>query len=156
MPVHRVPPPAGQCAAGSLAPQTVTRSFRATADQVGHARQFLAQALGDWPLTGDALACLSELATNAVLHSRSRRPEGCFVVRADLRPAGLRVEVEDEGGPWQHRRGLDGQCGRGLAIVGALSSDWSITGDGTSRTIWFEIHSPTSASAGKTAARGGR
>ena len=43
------------------------------------------------------------------------------------------------GGPWEHRQGRDDQRGRGLAIVNALSTDWSVSGDGTSRTVWFEI-----------------
>jgi anti-sigma regulatory factor (Ser/Thr protein kinase) len=141
---------AGQPAGGGAAvgfPRIFTRSFRATADQVRDARRFLAQALGDCPLAGDALACLSELAANSVLHSNSRRPGGSFTVRARLQPAGLRVEVEDEGGPWQ-RPGPDDQCGRGLAIVGALASDWSMAGDGISRTVWFEISAPALARTG--------
>jgi anti-sigma regulatory factor (Ser/Thr protein kinase) len=120
-------------------PRTCIRSFRARPDQVREARQFLAQVLGDCPTATDALACLSELVTNSVLYSNSRRPKGRFIVRASLRPAGLRVEVEDEGGPWEHRPGHNDQRGRGLAIVDALSTNWSITGDGTSRTVWFEI-----------------
>jgi anti-sigma regulatory factor (Ser/Thr protein kinase) len=119
------------------------RSFRATADQVGEARRFLAQLLGDCPLAVDALACLSELATNSVLHSDSRLPGGCFTVRASVRHAGLRVEVEDEGGPWEQPHDRDDLCGRGLVIVGALSTDWATTGDGTGRTTWFEISSRT-------------
>jgi anti-sigma regulatory factor (Ser/Thr protein kinase) len=119
--------------------RTCIRSFRASPDQVGEARRFLAQVLGDCPTAPDAVACLSELATNSVLYSNSRRPKGRFIVRAYLRPAGLRVEVEDEGGPWKHRQGRNDQRGRGLAIVHALSTDWSISGEGTSRTVWFEI-----------------
>jgi len=126
-------------AAAAAGPRTCIRSFRATPDQVREARQFLAQILGDCPTATDALACLSELVTNSVLYSNSRRPRGRFIVRASLYPAGLRVEVEDEGGPWQHRPGRGDQRGRGLAIVGALATDWSISGDGTSRTVWFEI-----------------
>jgi len=129
-------PPGGAAAAG---PRTCIRSFRASPDQVGEARRFLAQVLGDCPTATDALACLSELVTNSVLYSNSRRPRGRFVVRATLRPAGLRVEVEDEGGPWQHHGGRSDQRGRGLAIVGALATDWSVSGDGTGRTVWFEI-----------------
>jgi anti-sigma regulatory factor (Ser/Thr protein kinase) len=126
-------------ASAATGPRTCIRSFRARPDQVREARQFLAQVLGDCPRATDALACLSELVTNSVLYSNSRRPKGRFIVRASLRPAGLRVEVEDEGGPWEHRPGHSDQRGRGLAIVDALSTDWSITGDGTSRTVWFEI-----------------
>ena len=135
------PGPGGAVTAAS--PHTRTRSFRATADQVGEARRFLAQVLGDCPRAVDALACLSELATNSVLHSNSRQPEGCFIVRASVRQAGLRVEVEDEGGPWEQRQERDDQRGRGLVIVDALSSAWAITGDGTCRTTWFEIGSRT-------------
>jgi hypothetical protein len=52
----------------------------------------------------------------------------------------LRVEVEDEGGPWESQHELDGQGGRGLVVVDGLSSDWSVSGDGTgARTVWFEI-----------------
>ena len=120
-------------------PRTCIRSFRASPDQVGEARRFLARVLGDCPTAPDAVACLSELVTNSVLYSNSRRPTGRIVVRACLRPAGLRVEVEDEGGPWEQRRGHSDQRGRGLAIVDALATDWSVSGDGTSRTVWFEM-----------------
>ncbi len=126
-------------ASAAPGPRTCIRSFRASPDQVGEARRFLAQVLGDCPTAPDAVVCLSELVTNSVLYSNSRRPRGRFIVRACLRPAGVRVEVEDEGGPWKHRRGRDDQRGRGLAIVDALSTDWSVSGDGTSRTVWFEI-----------------
>ena len=115
-------------------PRTCIRSFRASPDQVREARRFLAQVLGDCPTAPDAVACLSELVTNSVLYSNSRRPKGRFIVRACLRPAGLRVEVEDEGGPWENRQGHNDQRGRGLAIVDALATDWSVSGDGTSRT----------------------
>jgi hypothetical protein len=55
----------------------------------------------------------------------------------------LRVEVEDEGGPWETRDASDGHGGRGLAVVDGLSSNWSIFGDGSgARTVWFEIGYP--------------
>jgi two-component sensor histidine kinase len=133
--IHGVP----GSASAACGPRTCIRSFRASPDQVREARRFLAQVLGDCPTATDALACLSELVTNSILYSNSRRRGGRLVVRASLRPAGLRVEVEDEGGPWEHRPGRSDQRGRGLAIVDALSTDWSITGGGTSRTVWFEI-----------------
>jgi len=101
-------------ASAAPGPRTCIRSFRASPDQVGEARRFLAQVLGDCPTTTDAVACLSEIVTNSVLHSNSRRPRGRFIVRASLRPAGLRVEVEDEGGPWKPRHGHSDQRGCGL------------------------------------------
>ena len=90
-----------------------------------------------------ALACLSELATNSVLHSNSRRSGGYFAVHASLYREVLRVEVEDEGGPWGYRHERDDSSGRGLVIVDRLSRDWSISGDGAgTRTVWFEINYP--------------
>ena len=112
---------------------------RARPDQVREARQFLAQVLGDCPRATDAWRACPRLVTNSVLYSNSADRRARFIVRASLCPAGLRVEVEDEGGPWEHRPGHNDQRGRGLVIVDALSTDWSITGDGTSRTVWFEI-----------------
>src|SRR5215813_10968025 len=87
----------------------------------------------------DALLCVSELATNAVLHSRSGRPGGRFAVRAAVRAGRVRVEVEDEGGPWRPGGGQTGQSGRGLAIVGRLASRWGRDDRGDRRTVWFEI-----------------
>jgi anti-sigma regulatory factor (Ser/Thr protein kinase) len=138
---HAAAASARAIAATSL--RTWSRSFRATADQVREARRFLAEILGDSPLTADALACLSELATNSVLHSKSRRPGGHFTVHAWLYPQVLRVEVQDEGGSWEPRHHQDDQNGRGLVIVDGLSRDWSVSGDGTgTRIVWFEISYP--------------
>jgi serine/threonine-protein kinase RsbW len=117
---------------------------------VRQARRFLAQILGGCPLALDALACLSELAANSVLHSNSRRPGGRFTVRAIVRQAGLRVEVEDGGGAWEQWQEQDDERGRGFVIVNALATDWSITGSDAGRIIWFELGSHTRTSTGKT------
>ena len=126
-------------ASAANGPRTCIRSFRASPDQVGEARRFLAQVLGDCPSAPDAVACLSELVTNSVLYSNSGRPQGRIVVRARAHVEELRGGREDEGGLWKHRQGRDDQRGRGLAIVDALATDWSVSGDATSRTVWFEI-----------------
>ena len=79
---------------------TWSRDFPATPDQASGARQFLNVILAGHPAAEDASLCLSELATNAMLHSRSREPGGLFTVRALLHGSHLRVEVHDQGGPW--------------------------------------------------------
>ena len=76
-------------APAAAGPRTCIRSFRASPDQVREARRFLAQVLGDCPTAADAVARLSELVTNSVLYSNSRRPKGRFIVRACLRPEHL-------------------------------------------------------------------
>ena len=86
------------------------RTFAATPYQVRQARRFLAGVLADCPAADDAILCLSELATNACLHSASRNPGGTFTVRILIRRCGqLRIEVTDNGGPWLHRARDDGR-----------------------------------------------
>jgi anti-sigma regulatory factor (Ser/Thr protein kinase) len=114
------------------------------ADHVGEARRFLAGVLDGRAKAYDAVLCLSEIAANAVTHSNSRRPDGLFTVRATVRPGDrVRVEVEDQGGPWVTPAFADGQHGHGLVIVSQLASDWGVSGDGHAGwTVWFEIACP--------------
>jgi anti-sigma regulatory factor (Ser/Thr protein kinase) len=126
------------------APPVTGRVFPGEAGQVREARRFLAGVLDGCPAADDALLCVSELATNAVLHSYSSHPGGCFTVRATARAGSVRVEVGDEGGPWppaangQGQSG-PGQSGRGLLIVGELASRWGRDEGNGGRTVWFEI-----------------
>ena len=48
-----------------------SRAFPATAAQVREARRFLTGILDGHPATDDAILCLSELVTNATIHSHS-------------------------------------------------------------------------------------
>lgn len=62
----------------STAPLTGwSRHFPATPEQAGEARRFLAAILDGRP-ADDAILCLSELVTNATIHSRSAQPGGCL------------------------------------------------------------------------------
>ena len=115
------------------------RVFPGEAGQVREARRFLAGLLDGCPAGDDALLCVSELATNAVLHSNSARPGGRFTVIAAVRAGRLRVGVTDEGGPWGQERDGGGQGGRGLLIVGRLATRWGRDDGGAGRTVWFEI-----------------
>lgn len=111
--------PTRQAEAASAGAPAITwaRDFPGTSEQAGRARRFLA-----------AILCLSELASNACLHSRSGRPGGCFTVRAELSVQGLRVEVRDDGGPWVWPARPD-EHGRGLLIVASLARAWGRSGD---------------------------
>lgn len=117
-----------------------SRTFPATAQQVGEARRFLATILDGCPAADDALLCLSELATNAVLHSASSKTAGTFTVRAQMSPGHAWIAVEDNGGPWA---GHDHQDGRqhGLAIVAELATGgWGRDGDAlTGWLVWAAL-----------------
>jgi serine/threonine-protein kinase RsbW len=116
--------------------------FPADASQVGAARAFLSALLAGNPAADAAVLCLSELATNAIVHSRSREPGGSFTVRVQPGGQRLRVEVRDQGGPW-HPRGRaspDEPSGRGLLIVGQLAARWGCAGHSHHGwTVWFEM-----------------
>jgi len=116
-----------------------SRAFPATPAQVREARQFLAGILDGHPATDDAVLCLSELATNAIIHSRSREPGGHFRVRAEIHGSRVRVEVCDQGGPWERPVKDDEQNGRGLLVVAQLARNFGRTGDDqVGWTVWFE------------------
>ena len=139
------PKPRAEAGSATEAPLAWARAFPATPVQVREARRFLASALDGRPAADDAVLCLSEMVTNATVHSRSREPGGHFTVRAGIHGGLLRVEVQDDGGPWARPvRRRDSQHGRGLLIVAALAHDWGRDGDGTTGWIvWFEMDVPT-------------
>jgi serine/threonine-protein kinase RsbW len=115
--------------------------------QIGHARRFIAGVLFGVGAADDIVLCVSELASNAVLHSCSRDPGGQFTVRVSVSPAGrIRAEVADRGGPWNPEPAQDEERGRGLLIVAALATRWGITGSEAGRSAWLELD-PPSASA---------
>jgi two-component sensor histidine kinase len=128
------------------APEAITfeRAYPGTVDQPRKVRADLAMIAGRSPII-DALELLaSELAANAVSHSRSSNPGGTFTVRATLYPGDYAwVEVIDEGGPWADGKD-DEEHGRGLAVVAAIAGDgnWGIEGDNSCRIAWFRLDWP--------------
>ena len=125
-------------------------TFPATASHIAEARRFVASFAAEPALAADAALCLSEVATNAVIHSNSGKVGGRFTVSAERYGDGrLRIEVEDQGGRWMKRAKAEGQH-LGLTIVSRLASAWGIEGGGSRRrTVWFELRpvlvSPPSA-----------
>jgi serine/threonine-protein kinase RsbW len=133
-------PSAGTATATSMA---WSRSFLATAAQAGAARRFLATILDGSPAAADAVLCLSELATNAIVHSDSGRPGGTFTVAVRLGQGSLCVEVRDQGGLWRGGGAIEDDGGRGLLIVARTAREWGREGDGeTGWTVWFALDWP--------------
>jgi serine/threonine-protein kinase RsbW len=116
------------------------RAFAAQPLQVAQARPFVAGVLSGFSVAADIVLCVSELSSNAVLHSNSRAPGGQFVVRAWISTVGrIRAEVEDRGGPWIPNTDHDDERGRGLLIVATLATRWGITGSEAGRVAWLEF-----------------
>ncbi|MEU3169504.1 ATP-binding protein [Streptosporangium sp. NPDC006930] len=106
------------------------------------ARRLVRTQLDDWGCAGEgdvAELLVSELITNAVLHGR-----GAPVVILSCQEGTLRCEVEDEDPslPQVCEESDEGENGRGLFLVDALSRSW---GTGRTRTrkygkaVWFEL-----------------
>ncbi len=76
------------------------------------------------PLADDAVLVASGLAANSVRHSSSRDGGG-FMLRAEVHPDHLRIEVEDAGGPWYAGPSDDGGP-HGFDVVEAIagSRNW--------------------------------
>jgi Histidine kinase-like ATPase domain len=119
-----------------------SRVFAAIPASVGEARRFVAGILDGCPVADDAVLCISELATNSVLHSNSAQAGGTFTVHAEICHGDyLWIEVEDSGGPWDTYP-HDNDRPHGLAIVAALASDWGIDGDYRARVVWARFDWP--------------
>jgi anti-sigma regulatory factor (Ser/Thr protein kinase) len=106
------------------------------------ARAFISAVLAACPAADDAVLCVSELASNSVLHSSSRKPGGTFTVRARIFDDHVRVEVEDNGGTWEERPHSDGRS-HGLDIVRELAVDCGRDGGPlTGWLVWARLEWP--------------
>ena len=125
-------------------PEAITfeRDYPGTISQPEHVRADLAKITSECPAADGLILLASELATNAILHSRSGHPNRVFTVRATLYPGDYAwVEIIDQGGAWT-ADALDNEHGRGLAIVAAVAGEgnWGIDGDAACRVAWFRLH----------------
>ncbi len=86
-------------------------------------------------LVDTAELLVSELATNALLHSASR-----FTLTLSAAHGVLRCEVADSGRrtPQVLDAGVS-ESGRGMFLVAALALRWGCHQDGTGKTVWFEL-----------------
>lgn len=112
-------------------------------DQVGRARRLVSATLGrDHPRHDDCVLLTSEIATNAVVHSRSG-DGGTFTVTVSCQTDRVRVCVEDDGsaGPpcAGHAVPQGSTGGRGLPLLDALSDRWGLVREGGRNEVWFEI-----------------
>jgi serine/threonine-protein kinase RsbW len=113
-------------------------TFTGTPRQVADARHAVAGMLAGCPRADDAILIVSELASNAVVHSGSRNQS--FTVRAEIQPGHLRIEVEDLGGPWDPKP-RDASRPHGLDVIEALTGPdkWGVDGNQAGRVVWCRL-----------------
>ncbi|MCC5578331.1 MULTISPECIES: ATP-binding protein [Microtetraspora] len=111
-------------------------------EQVVRARRLVSAALGkDHPLHDDCVLLTSEIATNAVVHSRSGEG-GSFTLTVSRTDAGVRVCVQDEGSadpPCAGHAVPNGTGGRGLPLLDALAARWGMIREAGRNQVWFEM-----------------
>ncbi|MEV5503499.1 ATP-binding protein [Nonomuraea fuscirosea] len=116
--------------------------LRGVPSQVSRARELVTAVLGrDHPLYDDVVLLTSELATNAILHTRSGAG-GSFTVTVASSETGVRVFVSDagsDGPPCVCRTSTQSTSGRGLPLIEALSHRWGFTREAGTTTVWFEL-----------------
>ncbi|MFI1225767.1 MULTISPECIES: ATP-binding protein [unclassified Streptomyces] len=115
------------------------RRFPRRRTSVGASRTFVVHVLTEWQLTDlidDIELCVSELATNALLHGVPPGRE--FAVRLDLADDLVRLEVRDTGdGRPEVQHPDESSCsGRGLFLVGELAADFGIDHHIVGKTVW--------------------
>ncbi|MFD3558662.1 ATP-binding protein [Streptomyces sp. NPDC058686] len=114
------------------------RFYRRERRSVPAAREFTRAALTDWGVTGDpyddVLLCVSELATNALLHGVP--PGRGFLLRLLPYEDEVRVEVHDSGDGSPQVADVRGESGRGLFLVEALAGKWGVEERDPGKTVW--------------------
>lgn len=112
------------------------QTFPGCPDQVSRVRHEITRHLDGCPVTDDAVLVVSELASNAVLHSGGE----FFTVRCEMFRDYCWIECEDLGGEWHCRQPDDRP--HGLDIVEALAGpgNWGTeTMNGGSRVVWARL-----------------
>lgn len=100
---------------------------------------FVIETLREWGYDDrhdDIRLCVSELATNAVLHGVPPGREFALVLTGD--GASVRVDVRDSGDgvPKVREGGLEECGGRGLRLVQALADDFGVTTHKPGKAVW--------------------
>ena len=89
----------------------------------------------DAQIIGDLQMVATELVTNAYLHGR---PPIRFELLAPAAGSALRVEVTDSGSgdPHVEHPDVDTFHGRGLLLVGMLTTAWGVNRTPAGKTVW--------------------
>jgi anti-sigma regulatory factor (Ser/Thr protein kinase) len=139
----------------------VIRVLPGAPESAAAARRLAHQLLGDrHPVSDTAMLLVSELVTNSVLHSESRRPGGTVTVAVCAGPTSVLIQVRDDGGPARPRlptgqapeaaadaaaaSARSAEHGYGLLLVDALAETWGTVTTADGRVTWCRLAFGTS------------
>lgn len=120
--------------------EEAARAFRADLASTPEARCFVADTCRRWNCgdqVDDLCLIVSELATNALTHARSK-----FEVRLRRTNQLVRIEVTDRATdvvPDPQSPTVMDEHGRGLLLVSALSHAWGIEPADNGKVVWAEV-----------------
>lgn len=135
-------------------PHVRERFYRRERRSVPAAREFTEQALRAWGFAeraDDVVLCVSELATNALLHGVPPGRGFLLCLRRDPSGGVLRVEVHDSGDGHAEMAeaaaaavghlspAADAESGRGLVLVDALADKWDVGERLPGKVVWCEF-----------------
>ncbi|GEB51948.1 ATP-binding protein [Streptomyces cacaoi] len=126
-------------------------------EEIGRVRRWTRDVLSGTPYADDAALIVSELGSNALLHSASGSPNGSFHVSLHRSPGTVVLAVTDTGGaetkPHVESPDENDINGRGLGLVTALASRVRISGDDYGRTVTVEMAGGTDEHTAQIAGR---
>lgn len=119
--------------------------LQALPSRIGQVRRIVSAQLRYWhldPLIDRAALGVTELLTNVHRHAQ---PDKLCTVEIDLLLDRLTVSVHDHDPRLPQVREADtfATCGRGLAMVAAVSESWGARArGGTGKVVWFTLPAP--------------
>lgn len=120
--------------------------FPSTETSAAEGRRWLGKILTDHPRRDDAVLLLSELLTNAILHTASTELHATVLIDWDT---AIHLKVADQGSstaPCLCRPTADPltESGRGIHLVRDLSRRWGFLKDATGCVVWLTLdpHDP--------------
>lgn len=134
-----------------------TVELQALPSRIGQVRRIVSAQLRYWhldPLIDRAALGVTELLTNVHLHAR---PDKMCTVEIELVLDRLKVSVRDHDPRLPVVADVGdadtfATCGRGLAMVAAVSESWGARPDGESgKVVWFTLPTPAAPARGGVA-----
>ncbi|MER6559641.1 ATP-binding protein [Streptomyces sp. NPDC001027] len=122
--------------------------LQALPSRIGQVRRIVSAQLRYWhmdPLIDRAALGVTELLTNVHLHAQ---PDKTCVVEMELLFDRLTVSVRDHDPRLPVVKAAEtlSTCGRGLAMVAAVSESWGARPEGESgKVVWFTLPAPVAA-----------
>jgi anti-sigma regulatory factor (Ser/Thr protein kinase) len=119
--------------------------LQALPSRIGQIRRIVSAQLRYWHM--DSLIDRASLGVTELLSNvhRHARPDKTCTVEMELQLDRLKVSVRDHDPrlPVVEEAGPLATCGRGLAMVAAMSESWGVVPDGESgKTVWFTLPTP--------------